>query len=244
MTIGKSPANISEAKDRLQDLEARIIACRHCSRLVEHREKIGRVKRASYTQWDYWAKPITGFGDLGAQVMIVGLAPAAHGGNRTGRVFSGDSSANFLMAGLYQAGFANQPTSVHRDDGLELCNVYLSAAVRCVPPGDKPTVQEQEDCLPFLVEELDIMPRLTTVLALGHIAFRACLRALRQRAGHNVTAKFGHGARHHLEDGLPDVVTCYHPSPRNTNTGRLTMESFVEVLREVQERTGSSGPLS
>ena len=238
MTTGKSPTEISQAKARLHDLEQRIIACRHCARLVEHREKIGREKRASYAQWDYWSKPITGFGDLEAQVMVLGLAPAAHGGNRTGRVFSGDSSANFLMAGLFAAGFANQPTSEHRDDGLKLHNAYLSAAVRCVPPGDKPTTQEQHDCLPFLVEELDILPRLDTVLALGHIAFRACLRALSRRAGHTVTAKFGHGVRHHLEDGLPEVVTCYHPSPRNTNTGRLTMESFVSVLQEVQDQTG------
>jgi uracil-DNA glycosylase family 4 len=239
LTTGKGPSEISQAKARLQDLDRRIIACRHCPRLVEHREKIGRAKRASYAGWDYWAKPITGFGDLEAQVLILGLAPAAHGGNRTGRVFSGDSSANFLMKGLHQAGFANQPTSEHRDDGLELRNAYLSAAVRCVPPGDKPTTQEQQDCLPFLVEELDILPRLTTVLALGHIAFRACLRALSQRAGHTVTAKFGHGARHHLEDGLPEVVTCYHPSPRNTNTGRLTMDSFVEVLQSVQDNAGA-----
>ena len=246
MTTGKSPVDISLARSRLQDLDGRIETCRRCSRLVEHREKIGREKRASYREWEYWAKPITGFGDLEAQVIILGLAPAAHGGNRTGRVFSGDSSANFLMRGLHQAGFANQPTSEHRDDGLVLRNAYLSAAVRCVPPGDKPTTQEQHDCLPFLVEELEILPRLTTVLALGHIAFRACLRALSQRAGHTVTAKFGHGTRHFLEDGLPDVVTCYHPSPRNTNTGRLTMESFVEVLQSVWDHTRatdhSNGP--
>ena len=239
MTTGKEPPHVSQAKARLQNLDQRIIACRHCPRLVEHREKIGREKRASYAQWEYWSKPIIGFGDLEAQVMVVGLAPAAHGGNRTGRVFSGDSSANFLMAGLYQAEFANQPTSEHRDDGLVLRNAYLSAAVRCVPPGDKPTIQEQQDCLPFLVEELDILPRLTTVLALGHIAFRACLRALSQRAGHSLTAKFGHGVRHHLGDGLPALVACYHPSPRNTNTGRLTMESFVDVLREVRGKTNN-----
>ena len=238
MTTGNGRMHISQAKARLQDLEQRIISCRHCPRLVEHREKIGREKRASYAEWDYWSKPITGFGDLEAQVLVLGLAPAAHGGNRTGRVFSGDSSANFLMAGLYQAGFANQPTSEHRDDGLVLRNAYLSAAVRCVPPGDKPTTQEQQDCLPFLVEELDIMPRLTTVLTLGHIAFRACLRALSQRAGHTITAKFGHGVRHHLEDDLPAVVACYHPSPRNTNTGRLTMESFVDVLSDVRANLG------
>ena len=240
MTTDKGPAGLSQAKSRLQNLEQRIIACRHCPRLVEHREKIGREKRASYAQWEYWSKPITGFGDLEAQVMVVGLAPAAHGGNRTGRVFSGDASANFLMAGLYQAGFANQPTSEHRDDGLLLRNAYLSAAVRCVPPGDKPTIQEQQDCLPFLVEELDILPRLTTVLALGHIAFRACLRALSQRAGRGLTAKFGHGARHYLADGLPALVACYHPSPRNTNTGRLSMESFLAVLREVRDKTNNA----
>lgn len=226
---------VSDSIIRLEDLHRRIIACRRCPRLVEHREKIGENKRASYREWDYWAKPITGFGDPEARLLIVGLAPAAHGGNRTGRVFSGDASATFLMAGLHEAGFANQPNSDHRDDGLELFNAYLTAAVRCVPPGDKPTVQEQRDCLPFFVEEMDALPRLTTVLALGLIAFQACLKALSQQSGTAIRAKFGHGAWHEMPEGLPTLVGSYHPSPRNTNTGRLTKESFLEVLLKLRD---------
>ncbi len=238
MSPGGDAVDLAQAGDRLRDLGQRIVSCRHCPRLVEHREKIGQVKRASYAGWEYWAKPITGFGDLEAQLMVVGLAPAAHGGNRTGRVFSGDASASFLMAGLHRAGFANQPNSDHRDDGLVLHNAYLSAAVRCVPPGDRPTTQEQHDCLPFLVEELKIMPRLTTVLALGHVAFRACLRALAEITGSPQRAKFGHGSWHDLGPGLPALAGSYHPSPRNTNTGRLTMDSFVDVLLDVRTRAG------
>ena len=240
MTLGKGPAHVSQAQIaqaglRLQNLHRRIIDCRHCPRLVEHREKIGQNKRASYREWDYWSKPITGFGDPEARLLIVGLAPAAHGGNRTGRVFSGDASATFLMAGLYEAGFANQPNSDHRDDGLELFNAYLTAAVRCVPPGDKPTVQEQRDCLHFFVEEMENLPRLTTVLALGLIAFQACLKALNQRSGTTIRAKFGHGVWHEMPNGLPTLVGSYHPSPRNTNTGRLTKEGFLEVLLKLRD---------
>ena len=240
MTTGNGPEQvshpqISQSGTRLQNLHRRIIACRHCPRLVEHREKIGENKRASYRDWDYWAKPITGFGDPEARLLIVGLAPAAHGGNRTGRVFTGDASATFLMAGLHEAGFANQPTSDHRDDGLELINAYMTAAVRCVPPGDKPTVQEQRDCLPFFVEEMEALPRLTTVLALGQIAFQACLKALSQRSGAAVKAKFGHGVWHEMPEGLPTLVGSYHPSPRNTNTGRLTKESFIGVLLKLRD---------
>ncbi len=232
-------AQIAQAGVRLQDLHRRIIACRHCSRLVEFREKIGQQKRASYSEWDYWAKPITGFGDLEARLLIVGLAPAAHGGNRTGRVFSGDASAAFLMACLHEAGFANQPNSDHREDGLELFNAYLTAAVRCVPPGDKPTAEEKRDCLPFFVEEMETLPRLTTVLALGHIAFQACLKAMSQQTGTTLRAKFGHGVWHDMPGDLPTLVGSYHPSPRNTNTGRLTKESFLEVLFKLRDELSS-----
>ena len=245
MTASRGPARvsqaqISQARVRLQNLHQRIIACRHCPRLVEHREKIGQSKRSSYREWDYWAKPITGFGDLEARLLIVGLAPAAHGGNRTGRVFSGDASASFLTACLHEAGFANQPNSDHRDDGLQLLNAYLTAAVRCVPPGDKPTVQEQRDCLPFLVEEMETLPRLTTVLALGHIAFQACLKALSQRAGTTIRAKFGHGVWHEMPEGLPTLVGSYHPSPRNTNTGVLSMDALVKVLEQAKALSRSA----
>ena len=242
MTTGGGADSVSTTNELLQELGQRIIACRHCPRLVEHRERIGQVKRASYAGWEYWSKPITGFGDPEAKLIVVGLAPAAHGGNRTGRVFSGDASASFLMAGLHRAGLANQPNSDHRNDGLELRNAYLSAAVRCVPPGDRPTTQEQNDCLPFLVEELQILPRLTAALALGHVAFRACLRAFSEISGRPLRARFGHGAWHDLGPGLPALAGSYHPSPRNTNTGRLTMDSFVEALLSVRDKAGIDAP--
>ncbi len=242
MTTGDGAAVMSRAKTRLMDLEKRIIGCRHCPGLVENREKIGREKQAKYRDWEYWAKPVTGFGDLQARLMVVGLAPAAHGGNRTGRSFTGDASAKVLIAALHQTGFANQPTSEHRDDGLLLQNVYISNAVRCVPPGNRPSVQEQRDCLPFLAEEFDILPKLTTVLALGGVAFMSCLRALSQKAPQPLKAKFGHGGWFHFGDYLPTLVASYHPSPLNINTGRFSIEALVDLLQEVRDNLEVAAP--
>ena len=194
---------------------------------------MGQLKKPRYAHWDYWSRPVPGFGDPSAALMIVGLAPAAHGGNRTGRVFTGDPSATFLMAALHQANFASQPTSEHRDDGLELYNAYICAAVRCVPPQDRPTLEEQINCLPYLVSELEMLPNLKAVLALGHIAFRACLQALEQRGGSPLKAAFAHGARYDLDSSLPTLFASYHPSPRNTNTGRLSKASLVNLLLEI-----------
>lgn len=241
---------VSDVKGRLAALENSIVACRRCPRLVEHREHLGRVKKPAYADWDYWSRPVPGFGDPSAPLLIVGLAPAAHGGNRTGRVFTGDPSARFLMRALHQAGFASQPTSEHRGDGLELRDTYICAAVRCVPPGDKPTTAEQNDCLPYLVSELEILPRLRAVLALGHIAFRACLKALERRAGTPLRCSFSHGARfsfasqtpHLSEPALPALAASYHPSPRNTNTGRLTMADLVRLLLELRDSIGLQRP--
>ena len=219
------------AEVSLAELTQEIVACRNCARLVEHRERVGEVKRKSYADWEYWAKPVPSFGDPLAPMMVLGLAPAAHGGNRTGRVFTGDSSATFLVKAMHEAGLANQPVSDHRNDGLEYVGAYVCAAVRCVPPQDRPTPEEQRTCLPYLVREMRLLPNLRVVLALGQIAFQAALRALTEMAERSLRAKFGHGEVYCFDPRLPLLVACYHPSPRNTNTGRLSMEQLVETLR-------------
>ncbi|MCS5656779.1 MAG: uracil-DNA glycosylase [Dehalococcoidia bacterium] len=206
-----------------------------CTRLVDWREKIGDEKRASYRDWDYWAKPVPSFGDPDASLVLLGLAPAAHGGNRTGRVFTGDPSASFLTAAMHQAGLANQPTSEHRDDGLALTGAYVCAAVRCVPPGDKPTTEEQRACLPYLVRELRTLPNLKVILALGHIAFRAALQTLSDMGSEKVRGKFLHGEIYRFGPSLPMMVASYHPSPRNTNTGVLSMDALVKVLKQAKD---------
>ncbi|HCL25268.1 MAG TPA: uracil-DNA glycosylase [Dehalococcoidia bacterium] len=226
---------VSNHEKELGALTREIIACRVCSRLVDWREKIGEQKRASYKDWDYWAKPVPSFGDPEASLVLLGLAPAAHGGNRTGRVFTGDSSATFLTAAMHKAGLANQPNSDHIDDGLKLRGVYVAAAVRCVPPGDKPTPEEQRSCLPYLARELNLLPNLKVVMALGHIAFRATLQTLGEMAGEKLRAKFRHGEVYRFGPSLPMVVASYHPSPRNTNTGVLSMDALVKVLDQAKK---------
>ena len=226
-----------ETEAALKQLTDEMIECRRCSRLVEHRERIGETKRASYSDWDYWAKPVPSFGDPMAPLMVLGLAPAAHGGNRTGRVFTGDASATFLVKAMYAAGLANQPVSEHRDDGLEYHGAYICAAVRCVPPGDRPTPEEQRACLPYLVREMQLLPNLRVVMALGQIAFQAALKGMSDLGRDSdekakpLRAKFAHGEVYRLREGLPLLVACYHPSPRNTNTGRLTMDQLVEAMK-------------
>jgi len=225
--------------EKLAALTEEIVSCRMCTRLVDWREKIGKEKRASYKDWDYWAKPVPSFGDPDAPLVLLGLAPAAHGGNRTGRVFTGDPSASFLTAAMHEAGLANQPTSEHRDDGLILNGVYIGAAVRCVPPGDKPTAEEQRTCLPYLVKELKTLPNLKVILALGHIAFRATLQTLSDMAQERVRGKFLHGEVYRFGPELPIMIASYHPSPRNTNTGVLSMEALVKVLKQAKELSRS-----
>ena len=220
---------------QLAALTDEIVACRMCTRLVDWREKIGDEKRASYRDWDYWAKPVPSFGDPDASLVLLGLAPAAHGGNRTGRVFTGDPSASFLTAAMHQAGLANQPTSEHRDDGLALTGAYVCAAVRCVPPGDKPTTEEQRACLPYLVRELRTLPNLKVILALGHIAFRAALQTVSDMGSERVRGKFLHGEIYRFGPSLPMMVASYHPSPRNTNTGVLSMDALVKVLKQAKD---------
>lgn len=228
---GHPDIRVEAAAETLRRLTGEIIACRRCPRLVEHRERIGETKRASYKDWDYWARPVPSFGDPASPLMVLGLAPAAHGGNRTGRVFTGDASATFLVNAMYQAGLANQPLSDNREDGLEYTGAYVCAAVRCVPPGDRPTPEEQRTCLPYLAREMRTLPNLRVVLALGQIAFQAALRAMEELGVEKPRAKFGHGVVYNLDAAAPLLVGCYHPSPRNTNTGRLKMEQLVETLK-------------
>ena len=230
---------VNSHRKELAALTEEIVACRMCTRLVDWREKIGREKRAAYRDWDYWAKPVPSFGDPDAPLVLLGLAPAAHGGNRTGRVFTGDPSASFLTAAMHQAGLANQPNSDHRDDGLALTGVYVCAAVRCVPPGARPTPEEQRACLPYLVRELKTLPNLKVIMTLGHVAFRAALQTLSEMASEKVRGKFMHGEVYRFGPSLPMMVASYHPSPRNTNTGVLSMDALVKVLEQAKELSRS-----
>lgn len=221
--------------NRLDQLNAEIVRCRKCPRLVEYREKVAKERRFAFRECNYWGKPVPGFGDPHAQLLIVGLAPAAHGGNRTGRVFTGDRSGDFLYAALFRAGFANQPTSVSRTDGLALKNAYLAAAVRCAPPANKPLPSEQANCRPYLERELDIL-RPRVVLALGGIATRTYLGLLKDRGQISGFAAFPfrHGASYELPGGLPRLFTSYHPSQQNTFTGKLTPAMLAKVLRDIR----------
>jgi len=218
-------------------LESSILPCRLCPRLVAWREEVAQVKRRAYREEDYWGKPVPGFGDPAARVLIVGLAPGAHGANRTGRMFTGDSSGDFLYAALHRAGFASQPTSRGRCDGLTLQDAYISAACRCAPPDNKPAPDELAACWPFLTQELALLRNVRVVVALGRIAFDAVLRVYADRT-HPLLPQplFAHNAVASLGDGLPMLVASYHPSRQNTQTGRLTVEMFDAVWTHVRDR--------
>ncbi len=217
----------------LISLEKEIIGCNKCTRLVEFREKIAQEKRKSYMDWEYWGKGVPGYGKADAALMILGLAPAAHGGNRTGRVFTGDKSADFLFKCLHHVGLANQPNSDHREDGLVL-DGYITPAVKCVPPGDKPTAKEKENCEPYLVREFELLKNLKVVLGLGKIGFDSCLKFVRKSYPFKMKDfKFGHGVRYELPNGLI-LFGAFHPSPRNVNTGRLTFDMMVDFLEKVK----------
>ena len=202
---------------------------------MQHRERVARVKRRAYRDWEYWGRPVTGFGDPAGKLLILGLAPAAHGGNRTGRIFTGDRSGDFLFRMLHQAGWASQPTSTHRGDGLELVGAYVTATVRCTPPGNQPSLLEIANCRPYLERELDLL-RPRVVLALGRIAFDSYLKLLQERGEirSRVPYRFGHGAHYKLPGALPHLVASYHPSQQNTLTGRLTPAMFRRVLRLIR----------
>jgi len=201
---------------------------------------VAREKKRAHRDEEYWGRPIPGFGDPAARLLIVGLAPAAHGGNRTGRVFTGDSSGDFLMRALHRAGFANIPTSTHVRDGLALADAYIAAAVRCAPPDNKPLPSEIENCLPWLAAELEALTRLQVIVALGRIAFDATLRVLSAR-GATVRPRpaFAHGLVHRFEGPVPALVASYHPSRQNTNTGRLTPKMLDDVFGSARLVIGS-----
>jgi uracil-DNA glycosylase family 4 len=212
-----------------------IVACRKCARLVKYREKVAREKRRAYREWEYWGKPVPGFGDSNARLLILGLAPAAHGANRTGRMFTGDRSGDFLYAALHKAGFANQATSLHRDDGLSLENAYITATCRCAPPDNKPLPIEISNCRGYLERELEIL-RPKAILALGKIAWDGYLDILKQRGAIASRAlfKFVHGAEAEVAPGTPRLFGVYHPSQQNTQTGRVTPAMYAQVLRRIR----------
>ena len=214
-----------------------IEACRACPRLVRWREEAARDKVARFADQTYWGRPVPGFGDPGARLLVLGLAPAAHGGNRTGRVFTGDRSGDFLFAALHRAGFADRPTSSHRDDGLRMLGAYVAAVVRCAPPANRPTPPERDRCLPFLEREVAALPDLRVVLALGAFAWDGALRALAS-LGHVARPKprFGHGAE--VAVGPFALLGCFHPSQQNTFTGRLTPAMLDAVLTRVRALVG------
>jgi len=214
-------------------LNREVVACTRCPRLVAYRQEVGREKRRAYRDWDYWAKPVPGFGDADARVLILGLAPGPHGSNRTGRPFTGDSSGNFLYPVLYETGFANQPTATDRGDGLTLNDLYITAAVRCAPPDNKPLPQELAECSVFLDREIASLRNLKVIVALGKIGFDAYLNNLNRR-GLLPSRKpylFQHGAHYQTPDGKA-LLASYHPSNQNTATGKLTREMFVNIFRQ------------
>jgi uracil-DNA glycosylase family 4 len=237
----------------LDRLNSDVVACRRCPRLVEWREDVARTKRAAYVDDEYWGCPVPSFGDPAARILIVGLAPGAHGANRTGRMFTGDRSGEWLYGALHRAGLATRPESIWRDDGLELTNAWLTAAVRCVPPANKPTSAEREACRPFLEREVRALAGLRAIVALGGFAWDAVLRAL-SGVGYGVPTpkpKFGHGAEAEIDTPLdppsgapaggrrdPVLIGSYHPSQQNTFTGRLTREMFDEVWARAVEIAG------
>jgi uracil-DNA glycosylase len=219
----------------LRELEREVVSCRRCPRLVAWREEVACVKRAAFASEEYWGRPLPGFGDPDARVLLLGLAPAAHGGNRTGRIFTGDRSGDWLFASLFRVGFANQPTSVARDDGLQLTGAWVCAAVRCAPPGNRPLPSERDNCLPYLVRELSLLPLVRVIVALGSFGWDAALRGLAALGEPPIRPrpKFGHGAQ--AEIGRFTLLGCFHPSQQNTFTGKLTEPMIDAVLTRARE---------
>ncbi|TAM80873.1 MAG: uracil-DNA glycosylase [Acidobacteria bacterium] len=228
-------AEFASSNLKLEKVQRQVIRCTRCPRLVEYREKVAREKRRMFRDWEYWGKPVPSFGDPNAELLIVGLAPAAHGANRTGRMFTGDRSGEFLFRALYEAGFANQPDSHDRNDGLRLDGCYITASLRCAPPANKPLPQELRNCQPYLESELELLSRVRAVLALGRIAFNRYLDVVEERVSLPPRSKmpFAHGASYELPGGLPCLFASYHPSQQNTQTGKLTRAMMHGVLAEI-----------
>ena len=239
--VGYNPymkqAGEQKASDKrtLRELNQAIVSCSLCPRLVEHRESVARNKRPMYADWDYWGRPVPGFGDPQARLLVLGLAPAAHGANRTGRMFTGDRSGDWLYGTLHKFGFCDSPGSRHRDDGLSLTNAYIASAVRCAPPGNKPLPEERSNCLPYLLAELELLSKVQVVVALGRFAFDAYLitRSCQGLKLPSPRPRFGHGEAHAFADGIT-LVSSYHPSQHNTLTGRLTEDMFDTVFSKVK----------
>lgn len=218
-----------------QEHDRQVIACRLCPRLVAWREEVARTKRRAFKDDEYWGKPVPGFGDWQARLVIVGLAPGAHGSNRTGRMFTGDSSGDFLYAALHRAGFANHPSTTRRDDGLELKDVYITATCRCVPPDNKPAPEEMLNCRPFLLRELELLTNLQGFVALGKIGFDTLISIYRQKGVAVPALEFKHGAQYSLGAGQPWLISSYHPSRQNTQTGRLTVDMFDTIWSKARK---------
>lgn len=229
-------ATSRKGPSELARLQERIVDCRKCPRLVRYCRQVAREKRRMYRDSDYWGRPLPSFGDPEAELLVIGLAPAAHGGNRTGRMFTGDRSGDFLYRALFEAGFANQPTSRDRDDGLRLTNCYITASLRCAPPANKPNPHELANCRPYLVRELELLRNVRAVLALGRIAFDTFLRTVWRKEDFppRSTFKFAHRASFALPGGLPRLFASYHPSQQNTQTGKLTSAMMRRVLEDIR----------
>lgn len=224
----------------LARLQAAVVRCELCPRLREHCKAVAAARRRAYRDWEYWGKPLPSFGDPDARLLIVGLAPAAHGGNRTGRVFTGDRSGDWLYRALYQTGFASQPTSVSRDDGLTLRDAYITAVLRCAPPGNKPKLEELANCRPYFEREIDLLTNVRVVVALGRIAFDQYLTVLQKRGliKSRAAFRFAHNEPFKTAPGAPLLISSYHPSQQNTSTGKLTEKMLLEVFERARKAAG------
>jgi len=230
-----------QVQNSLQALESKVVACRRCPRLVAWREQVAAEKRRAYLDWTYWGKPVPGFGDPAARLLIVGLAPGAHGSNRTGRMFTGDSSGDTLYPALFRAGFASQPDATDRDDGLILKDAFITALARCAPPKNRPTVDEFDNCRPYLMREMALLSNVWVVLALGQLAFDGVLRTWREAGQDIPRLRFAHGAWYTFSPHHLILTASYHPSRQNTNTGVLTEAMLDQILGQIRDYLASRG---
>lgn len=221
----------------LKNLQNLVVECQKCPRLVAYLKEVSNHKPKRYRDWDYWSKPLPSFGDPDARVLIIGLAPAAQGGNRTGRMFTGDRSGEWLFNALYEFGFANQPNSLRRDDGFKLDGCYITATIRCAPPKNKPLPEEIENCRPYFLKELDLLKKIEVLVPLGQIALTQTLRTLRQKGLGIPPLTFGHGKVYPLPN-RQTIITTYHPSQQNTQTGKLTRPMFHQIFKMVRRKLG------
>jgi uracil-DNA glycosylase len=226
----------------LRELQEKVVACQLCPRLRKYCLEVAEAKRRAYRDWDYWGKPLPSFGDTNARILIVGLAPAAHGGNRTGRMFTGDRSGDWLYRALYDTGFASQAESVSRDDGLTLHDVYITASLRCAPPANEPTLQELRNCRPYFERELELLPNVRVVVALGRIAFDQYLTVLQSKGliRSRAAFAFGHNRLFITAPGAPLLISSYHPSQQNTSTGKLTAKMLLSVFQHARKAADRS----